>query len=164
MAFGWARIRRKESPQSRDPLVQARVIRRIGNSIRRRDRVERIGPNRGSFLRKLCRPHALDLARQVGPGSPRQQRLIGLLLRLAELEPYGEPVGPGRVFLNVELEDSRRRGRDCQPPCWRGPSRRASTARSGGLSASSRACTSSSYAAFGSEAISGSPGSSNRRA
>ena len=141
--FGMGRISRQESPQGRDALVQAGVVRRIGNSIGRGDGIERIGADRRSFLGELGRPDAFDLARQIGPGSAGEQRLIGLLLGLAELESHGEPVGPGRVFLDVELEVldgaggvAGRHARSAHGEEKRGPKR--------GLSASSRAWTRSS--------------------
>ena len=44
--FGMARVLRQESPQRRDALVQAGVVRRIGNPIGRGDREKRVRPDR----------------------------------------------------------------------------------------------------------------------
>ena len=101
--FRMSRVRTEESPQRRDALVQTGVVRRIGKSIGCGDRVHRVRPDRGRGVRKLGRPEPLDLPRQIGPRSPRQQRLIEFLLGLTELEAHPEPVLSRRVLLNVKL-------------------------------------------------------------
>ncbi len=101
--FGMVGKRGQESPDRCDALVQADVVGGRWDSVGRGDGMKRIRANGGCFLRELGRPEPLDLAGQIGPGAPREQRLIDFLLGIAEPEACSKPVWPGRILLDVEL-------------------------------------------------------------
>ena len=105
----------------------------------------------------------LDVAYAIGPGQLGRKRLTELALGLAKVKSSGQPICSAGILLEVGLEVFDRPGE--VPRHLAGAAHREEEPRRGtGLLARSRAWDSKPHAALGSGWITGSSGSSSRRA
>ncbi len=124
-----------------------------------------------ALARMLCellvgfgRLRPLDVACEIRPGQSGLQRLAGLALGLAKVKSRGQAICSAGILFEVGLEMVDRPGE--VPANWlvRPIEKRSWARRTWGSWQRSRAWNSSSHAALGSGWITGSSGSSSRRA